>query len=140
MIKIITSRSYQHLIDMYDSAVSTNVELYQKADEQTVRYKQLSEENENLKKERDSLKEQVEQLQKTFASSNENSVTLQISDDLTKVSPIVRFKPSTFDKFAELGYLKDEQEGNTFAAQLALLTVVQEALTQILDSFTDEVA
>jgi len=136
MIKIITSQYHNELL-------STNKEL-------TDQIKELSEqinweldvyraERTRLEEELKVAKDQVSQLQKAYASADENSVTLRVSDDLTKVVPIVRFKPSTFDKFAELGYLKDEQEGNTFAAQLALLTVVQEALGQILESFTEEV-
>lgn len=136
MIKIITSQYHNELL-------STNKEL-------TDQIKELNEqinweldgyraERTRLEEELKAAKDQVSQLQKAYSSADENSVTLRVSDDLTKVVPIVRFKPSTFDKFAELGYLKDEQEGNTFAAQLALLTVVQEALGQILESFTEEV-
>lgn len=136
MIKIITSQYHNELLSTNKELTDQIKELSEQINWDRARYRA---ERTRLEEELKAAKDQVSQLQKAYSSADENSVTLRVSDDLTKVVPIVRFKPSTFDKFAELGYLKDEQEGNTFAAQLALLTVVQEALGQILESFTEEV-
>lgn len=143
MIKIITSQYHNELLSTTKDLTNQIKELVEHRDQEFEVLGSIinnhKAECSRLEEELKAAKDQVSQLQKAYASADENSVTLRVSDDLTKVVPIVRFKPSTFDKFAELGYLKDEQEGNTFAAQLALLTVVQEALGQILESFTEEV-
>lgn len=139
MIKIITSQYHNELLSTNKELTNQIRELNKQRDSEVEVLESIRAESSRLEEELNTAKDQVNQLQKSYSSTDENSVTLRISDDLTKVVPIVRFKPSTFDKFAELGYLKDEQEGNTFAAQLALLTVVQEALGQILESFSEEV-
>lgn len=85
------------------------------------------------------LREQLQKHEETF--SDQNSVTLQVNDDLTSVTPYVRVKEEVFEKMVELHYLNDavNPETKAMAMQLALLTIANESLDQIIESFTSPV-
>lgn len=82
------------------------------------------------------LKKQIEVLE---GDTDKNSVEIRIDDNITTGTPIVRYKQTVVDKLVEEGYLRD---GNTdqFAIQLALLTISQEILTQLVESFAEPVS
>lgn len=82
------------------------------------------------------LKRQIEVLE---GDNDKNSVEIRIDDSITTGTPIVRYKQAVVDKLVEEGYLRD---GNTdqFAIQLALLTISQEILTQLVESFAEPVS
>jgi len=82
------------------------------------------------------MKNQINVLQE---DADKNSVEIRIDDTITTGTPIVRYKQTVIDKLVEEGYLR---EGNTdqFAIQLALITISQEILTQLVESFTEAVA
>lgn len=136
MFKFLLKSSYDELMKLYSEALKASYtwqEQYQILEKETKAA--LSE----ARKAFEEKEQELENLKDLLRETDENSVTLKVSNDLTKVVPIVRYNPSTVEKFIELGYLSDDQERNTFAAQLALLTIVQEAVSQILENFTDEV-
>ena len=82
------------------------------------------------------LKKQIGVLE---GDTDKNSVEIRIDDNITTGTPIVRYKQTVVDKLVEEGYLRD---GNTdqFAIQLALLTISQEILTQLVESFAEPVS
>ena len=84
------------------------------------------------------LKGRVERLQEAFNNSDKNSVKIEFEDDFQKAMPIFRTKPETFDKMVELGYLKDSDQGNNTAVQLALMVAASEVMEQILSSFAGD--
>lgn len=88
---------------------------------------------ENLK-----LKKEIEELKKLSVISDKNSVTLEISDDILSVKPVIKYSPDVFEKLFELGYL-DDSKNNPQAIQLALLMVANEALSQILEAFSENI-
>lgn len=96
------------------------------------RIKELSDENERLVGENERLVEEVEKLKS--AEADTNSVTLSISDDLTSIIPLVRYKPDLQEKLIQAHYLSD---GNvtSHAIQLALMLISHEGLEQILEQF-----
>src|SRR5690554_3941000 len=71
--------------------------------------------------------------------SDTNSVELAIANDLTTVTPTIKFRRDVFEKMVELGYLSDKDEGNAMAIQVALMTVSFEALQQIIEAFSEPV-
>lgn len=74
-----------------------------------------------------------------YENSTENSVTLKISQDMETITPIITHRDDAFESLFQIGMLSDAQSGNQFAIQLALMTVASEGLTQILDSFEEEI-
>lgn len=101
----------------------------------------LESENNRILSEVEELKQKLQMLeeeqQRVFA--DENSVVLNVDDDLTSVTPIVRVKQEMHDKMLQLGMLNDAVPSDSipFAMQLALLNVAYEALDQIIASFDD---
>lgn len=100
----------------------------------------------NQYKELDYQKRELEQLYKdlqdefeNFNSKTENSVTFEISDDLTTTKPIVRYKESALEKLLELGYIREtgNEKHDAFAIQLALMDITREAISQLLESFSE---
>lgn len=89
-----------------------------------------------LKKECSDLKKQLDLAKDPV--SNENSVTLIIDDNLDKVTPIVRYKETAKEKLIELGYITDAALiKDNFAIQLGLMTIANEAVAQIIESFEE---
>lgn len=85
------------------------------------------------------LEERLRKHEEAF--SDQNSVTLQVNDDLTSVTPYVRVKEEVFEKMVELHYLNDavNPETKSMAMQLALLTIANESLDQIIEAFTSPI-
>jgi flagellar motility protein MotE (MotC chaperone) len=136
MFKFLSKSSYDELMKLYSEALKAS---YIWQEKYQILEKEINDKLSKLQEELNQKEQELENLKDLLRETDENSVTLKVSNDLTKVVPIVRYNPSTVEKFIELGYLSDDQERNTFAAQLALLTIVQEAVSQILENFTDEV-
>lgn len=87
----------------------------------------------------DELQEKLEETERANMISDTNIVELRVAEDLTSVTPIVRFRTDLFEKMVELGYLSDKDSGNDMAIQVALMTISHEALQQIIDSFSEPV-
>mgnify|MGYP001085746288 CR=1 FL=1 len=87
------------------------------------------------------LKQELSRLEKeqNRVFGDENSVVLNVDDDLTSVTPIVRVKQEMHDKMLQLGMINDAvpHDAIPFAMQVALLNVAYEALDQIISSFDD---
>lgn len=81
----------------------------------------------------------MQKAQEEAVVSDTNSVELAIANDLTTVTPTIKFRRDVFEKMVELGYLSDKDEGNAMAIQIALMTVSFEALQQIIEAFSEPV-
>ena len=90
---------------------------------------------EQLMKENRDLSDEVKKLHELFNNAGENSVRLDISNDVKTVVPTIKFDQDIFDKLVELGYLDDSKKNHTFAMQLALIVIAHEALTQIIETY-----
>lgn len=123
IVKNQTLKDYQHEIEMlkYELAGKSQI------------IKTLREDNERSFDTINSLNEKLEKFE-----SSTNEVVTKISTDLTQVTPIVRYNPEIVEKLIELGYVNDATAQDKFAIQLALITVAQEALTQLVESFSEE--
>lgn len=98
--------------------------------------------NEDLRETIESMESSLEEMQHIQDESihaDSNVVELEIANDLTTVTPTVRFRRDVFEKMVELGYLSDKDQNNDMAIQVALMTITHEALQQIIDSFSEPV-
>lgn len=92
--------------------------------------------NESLTRTISKLEGHIEKIEQAQLLSDTNSVELSIENDLTKVTPTVKFRTDVYEKMVELGYLSDKDDGNDMAIQIALMTISFEALQQIIESFS----
>lgn len=93
---------------------------------------------EELQKQIDHLSAELDKNIDMFTKSDSNEVTLRIADDMTTITPIVRWKDNTPEKLIEIGALNDSQNSKT-STQVALMAIAHEALTDIMDSFLEPV-
>lgn len=85
------------------------------------------------------LKEENKRLLETSTEGDRNEVIMRIDDDMTTITPIVRWKgDSTSEKLIEMGYLKDANNTKT-ATQVALMVVALESLEQLVEEFQPNV-
>ena len=100
---------------------------------------------EQLSELRDTLKERdekIEFLNKKLADCQEllmktedrNQVTILISDDMTNIEPVIKFKETANDYLMKIDYVNGTSDHET---QIGLMLVAQEGLTQIVESFTE---
>jgi len=68
-----------------------------------------------------------------------NQVSFQINDLLTEVTPTVKWREEVVDSLVQSGFLNIRDENNKYAIQLALMTVTYDALSSIIDQFSQEV-
>nr|MDA3807835.1 hypothetical protein [Thiomicrorhabdus sp.] len=81
-----------------------------------------------------------EKLQKfTEVHDNETSVKIILDDTLEKATPIIKYNANITDKLIESGYLS-HNDADKFAVQIALLTITEEVVGQLVSSFTAEPA
>lgn len=138
MIKILKKSTHRNLLDRVAyhakraDAMASEVEVlkeHRRVDEML-----LSEAEKTI----ESLTVENERLQKLSVEADDtNSVTLRIGDDLTSITPVVKWKSEIKEKLIEVGLLSDANSSNT-AIQVALMLIGQEALEQIIESFHPE--
>lgn len=93
---------------------------------------------EELTKENDSLKQKNSEYESGLAGhADRTQTTLYISEDLTTVTPVTKVNPNDINKMIERGYLPWNKRGDSFAVNLAALTIAQEALEQMVFSFEE---
>lgn len=135
-MKILKNHEYQNLLD----GVRTQSQFY---DELCVKYDDLVNTQyalmDSLSDKDTEIAQLKEQLEVGVTTSDTNFVKMTISDDLEKVTPTIKVKSTMFELLVQEGYLSDTQEGNSFAMQLAMISIAHEALTQLLESFTEAV-
>ena len=90
------------------------------------------------RKEIESLQKQIKTLQEATekVTDEKNSVSLIIHEDLTKITPIIRYREDVIDKLIELGHISEAQREDKYAIQIALAIISEEALSQMIDMFT----
>lgn len=69
-------------------------------------------------------------------SEKENSVTIILNDDFTKITPLFRWKSDCPEKLFQAGYIQDKDIDNPIAIQLSMATVAFEGLETLLDNFS----
>lgn len=134
MFKIIKSKEYERLLRAKLDAdyYKEEVDMYRKRSENaSVKNFELAH---SLNKKIKELEEEVERLNNLSVKSNHNEVTIQLSDDLITITPVVRWKDSTEQKLIEIGALPDG-ENTPYAIQIALMTMAYEGIQQIVESF-----
>jgi hypothetical protein len=102
-------------------------------------YKKLAEDNLTLSKNLEEVNEKLDELYKTLeaiqqANERENSVTITFDDTLQKATPILKYKPDITDKMVEMNIITSANT-DKYSVELALLTMTEEVVSQILDSF-----
>lgn len=95
----------------------------------------LTSSNIDLKRENDSLKEQLALLTE---KSQTASVRLDFDETFENVTPVITFNKDKVEKLVELQYLSYSQIDDKFAIQLALIMMAEDTLKQIIDAFSEE--
>ena len=101
----------------------------------------VSEESKKQEETINSLSTQLEELSDKLnkieeANQKENSVTISFDDTLEKASPILKYKSDIADKLIELKLL-DINATDKYSIELAMMSMAEEVLNQILDSFAE---
>jgi predicted nuclease with TOPRIM domain len=104
-------------------------QMNEKASESEEKIEELLFENEQLKRHNEELK-------KENIIGDKNQVTLTISDDLQTITPVIKFKETANDILLKNGYATGTSDMQT---QLGLMIVADEALNQIVSSFTEDI-
>lgn len=99
-------------------------------EEANLRLKEKEVELDVLKIEHDKL------LELSTKTDKENSVTIAISDDFAKITPIFRWKSDCPEHLFQAGYIQDRDITNPIAIQLALATAAFDGLETLLDNFS----
>lgn len=81
--------------------------------------------------------ERLTEIEKASLSEDSNYVKLVFSNDLQKITPFIGFRPDCFESLFQEGLLKDGQEDNPHAIQLALMFMANDGLAQILEAFEE---
>ncbi len=89
----------------------------------------------SLLKRMDEIRERLRELESPYGK--EDTVTLTISDDFSRVTPVVRFNTETREKMVVDGLITEKADH--YSAQLALISICSEALSQMIAQFTEEV-
>ena len=129
MFRFISSKRYKDL-----EALSA------KLSEMEARYDALTNEVqafENLMAAQEKEIQRLVEIEKASLSEESNYVKLVFSDDLQKITPFIGFRPDCFESLFQEGLLKDGQEDNPHAIQLALLFMANDGLAQILEAFEE---
>lgn len=132
--------------------IVTSTKLYALEEEATdlsTRCGQLDRNNEYLNRQVEELEAHLEDAQRAIqlirdenqklldysVQSDTNEVIIRISEDLTSITPIVRWRgEDASEKLIELGMLKDANNTKT-ATQVALMTIALDGLEQIIEEF-----
>jgi predicted RNase H-like nuclease (RuvC/YqgF family) len=96
--------------------------------------------NDELATKLDSAQEEINRLKETMARMTEkNSVGVNLTFDqsLTSVTPIITYNEEATEALFEMGVIKDGADIS--AVQIGLLLVAHEALTQIVDAFSEDI-
>lgn len=129
MFRFISSKRYKEL-----EALSA------KLGEMEARYDALTNEVtafENLMAAKEKEIQRLVEIEKASLSEESNYVKLVFSNDLQKITPFIGFRPDCFESLFQEGFLKDGQEDNPHAIQLALMSMANDGLAQILEAFEE---
>lgn len=96
---------------------------------------ELAEKDDTIKE----LEAELENLRKNAViTEGKSSVTVELSDDLNSITPIIRYNEKAPESLFQQGLIDDSQTENQFAIQLALLTLAHDGLLQLLESFEEK--
>lgn len=140
MFKIISNSRYNELLGQIETL---KFELQRSIENRQTVLEELHDaniKNLGLVSSLNAMSEENETLKKKFSVSEDNTVTLKISPDMEVITPIISYRADAFESLFQSGMLSDAQAGNEFAIQLALMTVAQDGLSQILSSFEEEIS
>lgn len=135
MFKIIKSSTYETLLADKASSAEALRRTESVMLEQSEVTRNLETKADALTQELQSVLDAFNEFKKKTTESETNYVRIDISNDLKTVTPVIGVRPDCFECLFQEGLVDDTQEGNQFAVQLALLSVAEEALSQIIESF-----
>lgn len=84
------------------------------------------------------LNERLEKTEALYTKSDSIEVILRIGDDLTTITPVIRWKETTPEKLIEIGAITDVQNSK-IAVQVALMALAAEAIQDIMNNFEEPV-
>lgn len=84
--------------------------------------------------------EEVKQALESITNSGKAVVSLHIADDVLTVTPVVSYPETIVEKLIEAGYLNDATSSDKFAVQVSLMAAAHDALSQIMEGFTEEIS
>jgi hypothetical protein len=87
----------------------------------------------------DELRKEKEAETQNLVFEDSNYVKILFSNDLQQISPFIGFRADCFESLFQEGMLKDGQENNSHAIQLALLSLANDGLSQLLEAFEADV-
>lgn len=128
-----TEKEIQHLNKSLSIAGEHNSSLVRDNAIQRKEIESLQKQNESLQKQIKTLQEAAEKV-----TDEKNSVSLIIHEDLTKITPIIRYREDVIDKLIELGHISEAQREDKYAIQIALAIISEEALSQMIELFTPD--
>jgi translation initiation factor 2B subunit (eIF-2B alpha/beta/delta family) len=132
MWKILSIKRYREILEHREL-------LTKKLRESRESLKNAHDTNETLQAEIKSLKNTISVMDERNKVLSENTfVKMLLDDTLTKATPVVKYNPAIVEKLIELGYINDAMSEDKFAIQIALLTISNEAISQIIESFEQE--
>lgn len=123
MFKVIKKDTYEKLLNLVNNTVPA-LELQVEVAEQ------------ECSRAADEIRELKKQIETLSSKSDDNYVKIQFSNDLFKVIPIIGYREDVFEALFQEGLLNDG-DNNPHAIQLALLTMVSDALQQLLQAFEE---
>lgn len=83
----------------------------------------------------ESMKREMADYYAGLERSDETSVVLKISDDLSSVAPHTKVNPKIVNKLIEEGFLPASKSSDSFAINLAVMVVAADAVESIVSSF-----
>lgn len=135
MIRIVTSEKLRALKNEANDLSARCTRLDKNNEYLSKQIDELQAHLEDAQRDIQTIRDENERLLDTAFNSYANEVTIRIGDDLTSLTPVVRWKgDETSEKLIELGYLKDANNTKT-STQVALMLIALEGLEQIVEDF-----
>lgn len=143
MFKILSKKRINSLESDLNKVQTSLTDYQTKLDEATQMLMESRKENDSLREKVETLEKEIEEKATAEVEDDTNSVTIQVSDDLEKITPIVRYNPDVVDVMVELGFLSEgvlalsNERAVAYAIQVALINIAYDGLHQIIDSFEE---
>lgn len=135
MIRIVTKSTLDKLQAEASALDERCIELVENNKKLNMKMEELQDHLSKSQRDVQDIKEENDRLMELTSNSDKNEVVLRISEDLTLITPVVRWRgDETSEKLIELGMLKDSNN-TKMATQVALMAVALEGLEQIIEEF-----
>lgn len=140
---LVRKKTYNELSDKYDGVLNQLTDLLANQERMNSIIGDLEGEIESYNQRINEIADENKSLRSSLdkqGNHDSNQVTLEIADDLTTVTPYVRWKENTPEGLIQAGMINDvDVEKSTTATQLALMTIAHEVLDEIIESFSEPI-